>query len=329
MTTPFPLLLLDIGSTDSKWCIASQDGRPGPVSRQPCQPDVPAAQQAAAIAERHPGLPLRVCSSAPGGLRVGLLGLTDRYSLTAGRRAVLAAGGRLSYARLLGMAGSPVPEQPVAVLVLVGGTDRGELRQLSAALAGLRPDDYPHAILVWAGSVAAEPEFALQHRVSNVQDDQLCPTPTGLADLLRRLYADALDRFDGPVLPTSQAVGRATDELATDELATGGQPVLVADLGGSSTDLHYRSSDRTGRQLFPHLGLAGSRPALAARIAEEPLLYELVRAIEPADPRALYQRLRAAEQDALSGAVGALACLFAALGEPADAGRGWLAGTRL
>ena len=64
MTEVFPLLLMDIGSSAIKWCVASDDGRLGPVSGEQRCPELPADRQAAAIADRHPRLPLRVCSSA-------------------------------------------------------------------------------------------------------------------------------------------------------------------------------------------------------------------------------------------------------------------------
>ncbi|MFL6164573.1 MAG: glutamate mutase L [Jatrophihabitantaceae bacterium] len=351
MTVAFSLLLMDIGSTSIKWCVVSSDGQLGAMSREWRDPDVPAGQQAMAIADRYPGLPLRVCSSARGGLRVGLLGLTDRYSLTAGRRAVLAAGGQLSYAGQLpdarqlpdahqlpadqlldahqlanaghlgSAAGCP---DPVDVLVLVGGTDGGDHRHLSAALAAFHPNDHPHATLVWAGASDAALDLQVRHRVTNVQDDQLRPTPAGLTTLLRQLRS-AIDglgdsvgqqqlevlasRIDGPVLPTFVAVGMAADELASER-----QAVLVIDVGGTATDLHYRHgrppAGTSIRRTFPELGLAGARAALAARIADEPLLYELIEAIAPADPRTLYQRLRDADPAALAGPVGFLACLF-------------------
>jgi hypothetical protein len=314
MTAEFPLLLMDIGNSTIKWCVASADGRLGAVCHQQRSPDLPADRQAAAIADRYPQLPVRVCSSARAGLRVGLLGLTDRYSLAAGRRAVLAAGGRLGYA---GRFGSETRERvaPVDVLVLVGGTDHGDHRRLAAALDEFRPGEYPSETVVWAGAASAATELVARHRVANVQDDQLRPTPAGLTALLRQLHADCsgrLDpgllagRLDGPVLATSLAVWSAVG--TTD-------PVLVIDVGGSRTELHYRAAGTSVQQVFPELGLAGCLDALAARVADEPLLSELVDAIRPADPRALYRRLRDADLDALAAPVGLLACLFASARE--------------
>lgn len=327
MTAGSPVLLMDIGSTAIKWCLALDDGRLGAVSRKRRKPDVPVGQQAMAIADRHPGLPLWVCSSARDGVRVGLLGLTGRYSLTAGRRAVLAAGGQLSYASQLENAGPSQPGllDPVDVLVLVGGTDGGDHRRLSAALAGFRPNDHPHARLVWAGAATAELDLPVRHRAANVQDDQLRPTPAGLTLLLRQLHAGIdgfsprelevlASRVDGPIVATSRALEAAADQLATQE-----QAVVVIDVGGASTDLQYRRGPAPAgtsiRLALPELGLAGSRAALAARMADEPLLYELVEAIAPEDCRALYQGLRDADQDALAAPVGFLACLFASVRE--------------
>ena len=63
-----------------------------------------------------------MCSSAHGGLRLGILGLTGRHSTAAAARAALDAGGNVSYQEQLGE--NPAgPLGEVDALILVGGVD--------------------------------------------------------------------------------------------------------------------------------------------------------------------------------------------------------------
>ena len=75
-----------------------------------------------AIRGRDPEARFRICSSANGGLRVGILCLTTRFSGRVAANLASAAGANVVFMRSLSN-GEAAPSEAVDALVLVGGTD--------------------------------------------------------------------------------------------------------------------------------------------------------------------------------------------------------------
>ncbi|HET6209643.1 MAG TPA: glutamate mutase L [Jatrophihabitans sp.] len=332
------VLLVDIGSTVIKLCVSSAGTGLGRVERIDRLPDLPPGEQVRQLIEQRHGEPadgpVRVCSSAHGGLRVGILGLTRRHSTTAATRAALDAGGNVSYQALLGTPPTePLPE--VDVLVLVGGVDGADHRWLRTALADTKLADFPHGVLVWAGADAAEVLAALpeHRRVGNVLDHRLRAQPDGLTGLVRELYLDDLidrkglralaGRLDGQLWPTPAAVGLAAHRLSRRQLPIRcPAPFVVVDVGGATTDVYYctelgdaglPAGSSIQREVYTDLGVVGSGAGLLARLAGTPDLLELVAAVAPDAPRALHYAIADSDPDALAPPTGFLSCLFLAL----------------
>jgi hypothetical protein len=175
-------LLVDVGSTVVKVCTHEPGRGFGPVRIQARRPGVaPGVQARTVIAQRRTDVDaVRVCSSANGGVRVGILGLSGRHSMAAAARATTASGGNVSYQRLLGAGGTHEP--PVDLLVLAGGVDGADHRYLRAALAATTLEDFPHDVLVWAGAAAGDivAGLAVDHVVPNVLDERLRPATDGM-----------------------------------------------------------------------------------------------------------------------------------------------------
>ncbi len=231
MSAP-PSLFVDIGSTTVKTCLGWDADRFTLVRSVPRQVGIAPGDQVATLVERErrggPLGPVRVCSSANGGVRVGIIGLSQRHSVAAAGRAVLDGGGTVVYQRTLAEVGPPQAAEPAApdvtepatptapqaaepaapaapepaspqppavdLLVLVGGVDGGDPRRLRAALSRLRLAEHPHRLLVWAGAEAPELTAALppHRRASNVLDRELRARPAGLTALVRAVYLDDL-----------------------------------------------------------------------------------------------------------------------------------------
>ncbi|MBQ0984730.1 glutamate mutase L [Streptomyces sp. F63] len=337
-----PALLVDIGSTRVKVCETGGAGGPGAVESVPRRPDTaPGEQVRALVGERHRGADpprLRVCSSAGGGLRVGILGLTRRHSTAAAARAAVAAGGNVLYERLLGSGPPPPALPPVDVLVVAGGVDGAALRHLRAALEHTPPAAFRHETLVWAGAAAPDVLAALRpDRVAaNVLDERLRPSVRGLAEVIHGIHVgDLADRkglraLDGmtevPVWPTPAVVGLAAERLAGGRSpAAVTAPFLIVDVGGATTDVFHCAELRApgaarvapgesvARRVFTDLGVAGSLPALRQRLAADPGLLELAAAVAPDRPRALYHALCEGTGDALAPPGAFLACLYLAV----------------
>lgn len=336
-----PTLLVDIGSTVVKLC-RHDGGRFGVVETVPRDPHVAPGEQVRALVEDgrlNADAGLRVCSSANGGLRVGVLGLSRRHSATAAARAAVAAGGNVVYERLLDT-GTAHPFPHVDLLVLVGGVDGADLRHLRERLAAVHLADHPHDVMVWAGAAAPDLVAGLpvDHVVANVLDEHLRPSMGGLADLVHRLYVgDLVDRkglralagvVDAPIWPTPAVVGLAAERLAGGRVVPATAPFVVVDVGGATTDVLYCAELRPHtaarvapgesivRQVFTDLGVVGSLPRLRRRLAGEPALVDLVVAVAPERPRALYHEI--CDGAALTRSASFLACLFLALRQVTD-----------
>ncbi|SBT41103.1 glutamate mutase L [Micromonospora narathiwatensis] len=335
-------LLVDVGSTVVKVCTRLRADRFSAVERIGRIAGVsPGDQVGELVAERRrtSGVTaVRVCSSANGGVPVGILGLSGRHSVAAAARAAVAAGGNVRYERLL-TGPSNMPAPPVDVLVLTGGVDGADHHRLRDALAGTRLADHPHEILVWAGADAAEVTALLppHRRATNVLDRHLRPCPGGLTDLVRDIYTSDLvgrkglgalaDVTEAPIWPTPAVVGLAAERLSRHRLLPDvAAPFVLLDVGGATTDAFVCAELRRGhpprggppdpsvvRHVFTDLGVAVSAPALLGRLAADPGLFELVRAVAPERSRGLHHDLSAGHATALTAPVGFLCCLFLAL----------------
>lgn len=348
-----PTLLIDIGSTVIKACQWHPGDGPGAVAILGRRSDLtPGDQVRALLAARRPDperLGLRICSSAAGGVRVGVMGLSRQHSVAAATRAVETAGGNVVYEALLGKPQGPDAVPPVDVLVLVGGVDGADARYLRAALAGFQAADFPHDVLVWAGQ--DDPDLAARlgadHVVANVLDDRLRPALSGLSQLIRNIYVDDLvDRKglralaglpDAPIIPTPAAVAAAARRQAAEPAApivAAPTPFVIVDVGGATTDVVYCAELRREwgvriapgesivRHVFTDLGVAGSLPGLRRRLAVDPSLSELAAAIAPERARGLYQDICEGAEQALEPPVAFAVCLFLALRRLTDpAGR--------
>ncbi|OKK04751.1 hypothetical protein AMK26_15755 [Streptomyces sp. CB03234] len=326
-----PVWLLDVGSTVITLCRARPSGPADAVVRVARQPGTAPGDQAVELLARHGFDPstdrLRACSSANGGPTVGVAGMTGRYSIAAAVRAAVFAGADIAYTRALD---TPVdgPLPPVDVLVLVGGVDGTDHRRVDAAVRAVRLAEHPHRVAVWAGARDAAAVTALRprYRVDNVLDVHLRAQCGPLSEALRRIHLDDLvDRAglralaeltEVPVLPTPEVVATAARRLAAEADAEGAGPFAVLDVGGTTTDVHYRAAgggDQVESHVFTGLGVGGAHRSLLARLADAPYLGDFVHAVSPTGHRARYQRLRDGDATALPTRDAVLGCVFLAL----------------
>lgn len=199
------------------------------------------------------GAPLMASSSAAGGLRMTVHGLTRDMTLRAAREASLGAGAIIAFATA-GAIGARDLERIRGIapnlILLAGGVDHGERETVLAnarCLAGLGAG----ARVVYAGNAAIRDQVrailegagAAAFTVENVYPriDRLNVEP--VRALIQEVFArhivtapgmEALKAsLEGDVMPTPGAVMRAT-ELLADALGD----VMSIDVGGATTDVH-------------------------------------------------------------------------------------------
>jgi uncharacterized protein (TIGR01319 family) len=199
------------------------------------------------------------CSSAGGGLRLGVVGLEDELTAEAGRKAALSAGARVVTVVSGGLSGERLTAllagQPDIVL-LTGGTDGGNRSCLleSARVLSVAKLSVP---VVVAGNSDAQAE-ALEILLSS--GHRAVATPNVMPDIgrideeqvrteIRELFVQHViggkrlsrgETFGSLVrMPTPEAVLLATELLARGYgMVRGLGDLAVVDIGGATTDVH-------------------------------------------------------------------------------------------
>jgi len=248
-------VLVDVGSTVLKG--ASIDGQQTLRSFYHVrQHDAPVAKQVEAfvedVADRDTA-DIRICSSANGGLRVGIVCLTRRFSGAAAAHSLAIVGANVVYIRELRelahsgtiTAGAP----PVDVLVLVGGVDAFDNERAVAAFLDADLSALSYDRIMFAGHRAAAERLSQHHPdleiVSNLMHQRLNAEDGALADRIRLTYLDditskkelnALTSYSLRLIePTPAVVSRAFSRIFT-RLSS---PALLLDIGGATTDVHF------------------------------------------------------------------------------------------
>lgn len=210
------------------------------------------AQLEAQVGALEPGLTVAT-SSAAGGLRMTVHGLTQKMTAMAAREAALGAGGVVEHVtagRMTELDLERVDEVAPGLILLAGGVEGGDsevvlfnakqLRKLSA-----RP------IVVFAGNSSAAPEAVrvledagfrvrlTQNVYPSVDELDIVPARHAIHDAFEEhiTHAPGMERISefvtGRILPTPGAVLIAAEALAG-ELGD----LLVVDVGGATTDVH-------------------------------------------------------------------------------------------
>lgn len=345
-------MALDIGSTVVKF--ARLDGQGGLASQQffPRDYEAGVASQVRSLLDKlgiDPARePILVCSSANGGLRVGIVSLSPLFSGTALRNQVLLAGANPEYMHPFD---HPDGETRfVDILLVGGGIDEADAGPASGMLEKFDATDYRFGTLVYCGNKHLAMRFKQRYPQARVIDNPLGNTLSSrvgsVFETVRRAYLDDLVFKQGVSelpAPLARAI-RPTPEVASRgflrSVSNQGSFAIVGtclalDIGGATTDLHYTveliDDDSTvrpsggvsvARYVFTDLGIVASHDTLMLQFRSHPQLYELLTATMPeatiAHVREVYVSLREGEYQP-SPALLSYACLFIALDRFAQA----------
>jgi MutL protein len=337
-----PRIALDIGSTVVK--VAHLDGAGKLVSQQffPRDFEAGVARQVCAVltqlgidAEREPIL---ACSSANGGLRVGIVCLSKHFSGTALRNQVLLAGANPEYVHDLDEATGDA--RRVDILVVGGGIDCADAEPAERRLGGFDPSRYHYGALVYAGNRFLAQAFVQRFPgttvIANPLSESLSSRVGSVFETVRRAYLEDLVFKEGvSELPTPLARSiRPTPEVASrgflrsvlnQTTFTIVGACVALDIGGATTDLHYTvelvsenspvrpaSGVSVARYVFTDLGIVASRDTLMLQLRGHAQLYEFLSAARGEDVRNIFAALREGEYEPPSDLL-SYACLFLAL----------------
>jgi hypothetical protein len=290
---------------------------------------------ALAVGERDE---VRMCSSANGGLRVGIVCLTKHFSGAALRNQVLLAGANPVFVHDLDEAGGHAGF--VDILLVGGGIDCEDAGPLELRLRRFDAKAYRFGALLYAGNRCLADAFAQRFPeaavVANPLADTLSSRSNSVFEVLRRAYLDDLIYKEGVselgshlsqgIRPTPEVVSRGFQRalLKRSSLEVVGACILI-DVGGATTDFHYtveivrEDSDNrpaegasVARYVFTDLGIVASRDSTLLQLRGDPRLYELLACVLKDDVRDAYRLLREGEYDC-SPELLAYACLFLGL----------------
>ena len=219
----------------------------------------PAQQRGAQVRELPiQDLPVLACSSAGGGLRIGVVGNEELVTAEAGRRVALSSGGRVVHVAAGGLDEPALQELRASrpdVVLLVGGTDGGNSEVLL---------DCARALAGWPGPVVAAGNVDAQDRVAALLDaggtpyvltDNVVPrigvlAPDGARRAIREMFLrhviggkhlSASPDFAAMVRGATPDVVLSAVELLAhgiDEDRPGVGDVVVVDVGGATTDVY-------------------------------------------------------------------------------------------
>lgn len=335
-------LLVDIGSTVIKLAVADADGRLQHQELYDRDFDAKIVDQLDGILSTNRiatnTSDLVICSSANGGLRVGIVSLTGSYSGSVFRNQALLSGANPVYVEQLGF---PRPTSDrIDVLLVGGGIDIAGHEPLLARLMEFDPSSLQYGSLVYAGnryySDVMRERFPDVKVVAN-------PMAAGLADLedsvfvaLRDAYLDDLvykegisevaAAYRGSVFPTPQVVSLGYQRCLTEQRfpAMTGASMLI-DIGGATTDFHYTTEvvrddsesrpapgSSIARYVFPDLGVFSSRDSTISQLRQNPRSYDFLKIVYDGDVSDYYRQLREGECE-LSPHLLAFACVFLGL----------------
>ena len=342
LAPPAGRIALDIGSTVVKIARLGDDGALRSQQFYPRDFDAGIAKQVNGLLaelgidpEREPIL---ACSSANGGLRVGIVCLSRHFSGATLHNQVLLAGANPVYVHELDAAEGETRQ--VDILLVGGGIDCEDAAPARERLLRFDPSPYHYNALIYAGNRFLADDFVRRFPHAAVIDNPLGETLSkrvgSVFECVRRAYLDDLVWKEG-VTELPAAITRAirpTPEVASrgflrsvnnqSSFAVVGACVVL-DIGGATTDLHYTvevvaddsdarpaSGVSVARYVFTDLGIKASFDTLVQQLRSHPQLYEFLSAVHGADVRALYAALREGEETPTAEVL-SYACLFLAL----------------
>ena len=211
----------------------------------------------AELARSHPGVAdaeVLACSSAGGGLRIAVVGNEQLVTAEAGRRVALSSGGKV--VAVLGRVSDDAAYRALGhttrpdVVLLTGGTDGGDEDGVLLGARRIAASGWQGPVVVAGNSAAQADVVAVLGNLPVVVTDNVVPrigvlAPEPARRAIREMFVAHViggKRLSRRADFTAMVRGATPDLVLTgvEVLAaeTGGNGVVVVDIGGATTDVH-------------------------------------------------------------------------------------------
>lgn len=334
-------ILLDIGSTNIKY-FRLIDGVIADGGYFPRDFNQAVAEQVQTILQQELNLnsesdSLRICSSANGGLRVGVICYTEKFSGGWAAKSALNAGANVVWVKDSVKLQESI--DPIDILVIAGGADHSPVERQRKWLSNINRKIINVDTVVFAGNknlVNLVSEFwpSVVH-VPNVLGEDMSWQGEALSQVLRQAYLNdlvcrkgisGLQKFsEVAILPTPAIVQESFSTILSNKASIKLlEPLILIDIGGATTDVYYGGeliSAESGniprppinRYVFTHLGICSSKQSLLMELSLLDELGSFLRALEPVEAERRYLSLREGDVDWVTPDFLAEACCFLAL----------------
>jgi hypothetical protein len=336
-------VLIDVGSTLIKYFRLDSRGNISDAGYFARDYDRLVGNQTIAILQNEIGYNdscdlVRICSSANGGLKVGILGYTVQFSARWAARAAANSGANIAFVA----DGENFTRSllvPVDILVIVGGVEHSPVSRQLDWLQAIKSLSIECDAIIFAGNeLLAEPVKRYWPEaliIDNVLGEDMRWQGQPLVNILRQAYLKDLVHSKGiaglqgfsevPILPTpaivQESYGAILSGISHISVLS---PLILLDVGGATTDVFYGSEliiDSEGchsylsinRHVFTHLGVSVSRESLLEELSLHERLGDFLRALDFKESERQYLALKEGVTDWVTPRFLAEACCFLAL----------------
>ena len=269
------------------------------------------------LKKKYPSSKIKICSSANGGLKVGLISLTSRYSGEVAKRIILNSGSNLIW-EYYNLANN-FPNKKVDVVVISGGLNIRKTKNQTSWITDLLSLNITELPVIFCGNKYLNKNFKKYKfdiiQVENVLGDNMKINSYPLTKKLRQLYLldlihtnsiSKLQKYSqSPIIPTP-----AVCELSFNKLLKNKSkfnlisPIILIDMGGATTDVYYGrelikdlnnldvEALSINRFVFSSIGVVSSKKSSIMKLQNSKKLYDIIHCFSNKKVKERYIKIR-------------------------------------
>ncbi len=310
-------ILIDIGSTVIKGISVHLDGNIESMFHH--YDDRPIRTQVVeiinALNNKEEDSHVSICSSLNGGLSVGLLCLSSGVSGSVAQHFLESVGSNIRYIVEWRDSECVDMKKIVDFTIVVGGIDSLPVGHSKHALEKVLLNNFPHERLIFSGHHLLANDFLLRYphaeHVTNFLNKGIRPCNNKLFEFVRDSYLDDIvskkdiknlkDLSKVKIEPTPLVVSRAFKRIQEKLLS----PMIIFDVGGATTDLHFSSEllnedklslnlssyPSIARHVFTSYGVSESKKSTISRLIDDNNCIKLLVELYGEEYRQVYMQL--------------------------------------